>query len=436
MGWIRVPRSFWFRLSERSGDDGSPLSHDLFRDPGEALGGARFFQHIARQSRSDPPSVSSELRLAATPIPTADSLVGFAPFTAAYHPAPTPAVSPVPTADPMAVLDEFGPAAEATPAPEAATASPGPDNVEEETGGRLANVQFGTTEPLRLSGTPANPFDGNGSANYVVAFSDHIDGGSTQDSFVWDANTMTLLTGGIGDWPELGAGDDDTLELSGDFSAGFILPGQPAGIDSVVLLDGSDYNLSTTDDHVALGDTMTINGMPLGAGNQVMFDGSAETDGRFEFFGSAGDDFFFGGAGDDRILGLLGADTLSGGGGSDIFVYTGASESSGADYDTIADFDPATDRIDLPGGVAGFAAAIEGGTLSTATFNDDLAAALANLGAAEAVWFAPDAGDLAGQIFLIVDGNDRPGYQEGEDFVFAIGGAPLTNLTGHTDIFI
>ena len=69
-------------------------------------------------------------------------------------------------------------------------------------------------------------------------------------------------------------------------------------------------------------------------------------------------------------------------------------------------------------------------------FNEDLATALADLGAAQAVWFAPDSGDLAGQIFLIVDGNDLPGYQPGEDFVFAIGGAPLADLTGHTDIFI
>jgi Ca2+-binding RTX toxin-like protein len=202
----------------------------------------------------------------------------------------------------------------------------------------------------------------------------------------------------------------------------------------VVLRPGSDYNLDTTDDHLAPGETMTVNAMPLGTGNHVMFDGSAETDGRFEFFGSDGDDFLFGGSGDDRIVGLGGGDALSGGGGSDIFVYSGATDSSGTDYDTIADFDPATDRIDLPGGVMGFGAAIEGGTLST--FNDDLAAALANLEAAQAVWFAPDAGDLAGQIFLVVDGNGQAGYQEGEDFVFAIGGAPLADLTGHTDIFL
>ena len=119
-------------------------------------------------------------------------------------------------------------------------------------------------------------------------------------------------------------------------------------------------------------------------------------------------DLFIGGAGDDRIFGLGGADILAGGGGADMFVYRVASDSSGADYDTIGDFDPALDRIDLPARrSAGFGAAIEGGTLSAASFDDDLAAALGGLGADQAVWFAPDAGDLAGTIFLVVDGNRR-----------------------------
>jgi|GEM_PF-782074 len=63
----------------------------------------------------------------------------------------------------------------------------------------------------------------------------------------------------------------------------------------------------------------------------------------------------------------------------------------------------ATDRGDLLGGVG--LEAIEGGSLSIATFDDDLAAVLTGLERGQAVWFAPDAGDLAGQIFLIVDGN-------------------------------
>jgi len=127
---------------------------------------------------------------------------------------------------------------------------------------------------------------------------------------------------------------------------------------------------------------------------------------------------------------------LRGGGGSDIFIYTGVADSTGANYDTIADFDPAADRIDLPGAISGFGETVEGGTLSTATFNADLSAALGSLGASQAAWFAPDQGELAGQIFLVVDGNGKAGYQAGEDYVFAVTGAPLADLTGHTDIFI
>ena len=85
--------------------------------------------------------------------------------------------------------------------------------------------------------------------------------------------------------------------------------------------------------------------------------------------------------------------------------------------------------------MTGFGAAITSGTLSQGSFDNDLGAALGGLGASQAVWFAPDAGDLAGQIFLIVDANGIAGYQEGEDYVFAVSGAPLADLSGHTGFF-
>lgn len=416
-----MPRFFWFRPIERSGDDGAPQTFDLFRDPSEAGGSGCFFQHLLRQSRSDPPSAAPDLRA---------TLVS----SAAAVPSADPLALPGDLLDAASISLAFAAAGE-TSLQRDSVATPEPGELIDGEAERIVTVRFGTGEPIGSNGNPMPPFQGHGAADYVVAYSDRLDG-SGQDSFVWDARSKTLLTGGAGDWPALGAGTDDTLELSGDFSAGVALPDQPSGLDMIVMHAGNDYNLVANDNNVDFGATLVINAMPLGTANHVMFDGSAETDGSFDFFGSESDDFFFGGAGGDRIRGLGGADTLSGGGGSDIFIYTQAGESSGPDYDTIADFDPATDRIDLPGGVAGFADAIEGGTLSTATFNDDLAAALADLEAAQAVWFAPDSGDLAGQIFLIVDGNDQPGYQPGEDFVFAIGGAPLADLTGHTDIFI
>jgi hypothetical protein len=59
--------------------------------------------------------------------------------------------------------------------------------------------------------------------------------------------------------------------------------------------------------------------------------------------GSAGRDALTGTAGDDVIAGGDGADTLTGGAGADVFVYRSLREAG----DTITDFTPGTDRIDL-----------------------------------------------------------------------------------------
>jgi len=59
--------------------------------------------------------------------------------------------------------------------------------------------------------------------------------------------------------------------------------------------------------------------------------------------GTAGRDTLVGTAGDDVITGGAGADTLTGNGGRDVFVYTSLRDAS----DTINDFTPADDRIDL-----------------------------------------------------------------------------------------
>jgi len=283
-----------------------------------------------------------------------------------------------------------------------------------------------------LTGTPAFPaLAGHDPASkYIVLFSEDI-----QSALVVDARTKTLLPGGIGDYPDIGVGKGDTLELHGDYSAGFALA-VPGFIDQIMMRAGNDYNLIADDSNLAAGGTLTINAMPLRADNHVIFDGSAETDGRFVFFGSDAGDVFLGGAGDDRILGLGGADILGGGGGRDTFVYTGAAESSGADFDTLADFDPASDRIDLIGTVSSFDGAITAGALSMASFDADLGALMGGLGPSQAVWFAPDSGDLAGQIFLVVDANGIAGYQAGEDYVFAVAGAPLADLSGQTGFFI
>ena len=68
-------------------------------------------------------------------------------------------------------------------------------------------------------------------------------------------------------------------------------------------------------------------------------------------------------------------------------------------------------------------------------FDADLAAAIdaAALGAGHAVVFNPDAGDLVGRWFLIVDANGVAGYQAGLDYVmeFAGGLAPEQHRGRH-----
>lgn len=228
----------------------------------------------------------------------------------------------------------------------------------------------------------------------------------------------------------------DTMALSGDFSSGFILTHMNAAITELLLCDDHDYSLITHDDFVGAGARLTIHGERLAFGGHVMFDGSAETDGSFSFLGSENNDFFFGGAGDDLVRGGGGADTLTGRGGHDTFVYTAASDSTGPGYDTLADFDPKQDRIDLPGTVTGLNLPIESGTLSTASFNADLGAALSHLGVGYAAFYAPDAGDLAGNVFLVVDANGVAGYQAGEDYVFALPATTLADLSAHPNFFI
>jgi hypothetical protein len=317
-------------------------------------------------------------------------------------------------------------------------ASPGPANLEDGGDSRLFTLQVGSVQPLISTG-PRTLIEGveksakeiedlifAGWAETYLRLGSH----PLLPVVEYDATTVASMADGGSQGPAF-----DTLALSGDFSAGFDLLAPPADLGQILLAAGNDYVLSVGDDFQT-GGSVTIDGRSLGEGNHVMFDGSAETDGSFSFQGSGGNDLFFGGAGADRISGLGGGDVLSGGAGADTFVYTGASESTGTTYDLLADFDPAADRIDLPGSVSGFAAAVTGGSLSDATFNVDLTAALGGLGAHQAAWFAPDAGDLAGQIFLVVDGNGVAGYQVGEDYVFGIAGSALPDLIGHTDFFV
>jgi hypothetical protein len=129
-----------------------------------------------------------------------------------------------------------------------------------------------------------------------------------------------------------------------------------------------------------------------------------------------------------------GVDKFIAGGGSDTFVYTSASQSTGPAYDTITGANWALDKFDLNGAaVTKIDPAVTVGSLSTATFNTDLAAAIgvAQLPADSAVLFAPSAGTLAGHTFLVADTKGVAGYHAGTDLVFDVTGAKGTLATGN-----
>ena len=268
-------------------------------------------------------------------------------------------------------------------------------------------------------------------ASYVMVLTPDLGPG-----LVYDAGSHKILEGGARD-PQFGIGDSDTLVLSGNVGPGTVLNQALRGLETI-FFDGGDHDLTTTDDHVAAGDRLWVNGIGLGDGETLVFDGSAERDGSFEFNGSRGSDSFRGGGGADLIWGGEGGDLLFGGGGADRFVYGRAGESTGAGRDSLLDFDFASDRLDLPVAVTGFNAAIKSGALSAATFDANLAAALGAgvFKAGKAVWFTPNSGDQAGKAFLVVDANGQDGYQAGEDFVFAVSGVDGNALPITTDFFV
>jgi Ca2+-binding RTX toxin-like protein len=96
-------------------------------------------------------------------------------------------------------------------------------------------------------------------------------------------------------------------------------------VESLVFEGGYDYKIATDDANVGPGKQLVVSGSGLAAANHVEFDGSAETDGSFEFYGGAGNDIFTGGAGNDYFDANQGGnDRFYGGSGDDAVSFFGA----------------------------------------------------------------------------------------------------------------
>ncbi|HEY0012047.1 MAG TPA: hypothetical protein VGB79_04255 [Allosphingosinicella sp.] len=139
-----------------------------------------------------------------------------------------------------------------------------------------------------------------------------------------------------------GGGNADIVILQGDYSAGVTLAGITnlgnlgsislfsSTLDSYGGADGTpnSYDLTSVDENVAAGQILKINASGLAAGEDVVFDGGAETDGAFQYLGGKGRDQVFGGAKADVFYfgpdGRFAAgDEIDGGAGYDVVYLRG-----------------------------------------------------------------------------------------------------------------
>jgi hypothetical protein len=241
----------------------------------------------------------------------------------------------------------------------------------------------GTTATVMLNITGAESvgdiYKGDGTDNVITSggnndLFDVSQGGN--DSVTGNGGNDYFYFGGAfttADSVNGGAGNDDALALLGNYS---ITMGANSlvGIERLSLISGSaiggphvTYNVTTIDSNVGDGQLLTVLGGGLLSDETMVFNGSAETDGRFYIAGGAaadalaggqqndsilgggGNDQLFGLGGNDYLVGGLGADTLRGGTGNDLFVYQSTADSTSLATDHIIDFESTHDLIDLSG---------------------------------------------------------------------------------------
>jgi Ca2+-binding RTX toxin-like protein len=312
----------------------------------------------------------------------------------------------------------------------------------------------GTSDDTFIGGALSDEFDLERADTGGQGGLDFIAGGGGDDLIHFDANLTRddQIDGGDG---------FDELVLEGDFSGGLTFRGATlTDVELLTLTAGHSYNL-TAANPTARTDGFTVDAQTLGAADALTWNGTAETSSDVIIRSGPGADMIILGAGDDSITGDVGADFLAGGGGDDTisgnegrdtiigglgadhlfgdkaattFVYEGVADSTGADHDILGVLKPLKDHFDLDVAVSNVDARVNAGSLSTASFDVDLETEIdsAALAAGHAVVFKPNAGDLAGHFFLVIDTDGTAGYQGGDDYVmeFAAGSNPNALAAG------
>jgi Ca2+-binding RTX toxin-like protein len=280
---------------------------------------------------------------------------------------------------------------------------------------------------------------------------DNADGGAGLDTFYLGAafTGADVVDGGEG---------NDVLALQGDYSNRTTFTNMTS-IASVSLYSGANgsfgdtannrysYNLATVNANVAAGEVFKINGANLQAGENLTFDGSAESDGSFLVYGGLGTDMLTGGQlGDSFVFaqdGRFGSgDTVDGGAGYDVVYLRGdySFDFNDAGYSTaLVNVESigllsATESLYASGGDGEFDYAI--------TWNDDLLAAGGNftvngsrLTANESLRFDGST-ETDGNLRLFGGGgNDVLRGGVGSDLILGNTGADTLSGGGGNDVF-
>ena len=297
-------------------------------------------------------------------------------------------------------------------------------------------LQPGTSAQFGVGNELANTITGNGGDNLLIGHqgNDVLFGGAGADWIYGQEDNDTLWGGAdidylIGDTGadtlhgEDGAGEQDFLYGGAgddvyyvDARNDFTFEDLGNGSDTVYasIAGGTYYLFANVENLVLQGTTL------YGVGNEL----------ANILTGSASANWLLGGAGDDRINGMGGDDVLFGEGGSDTFVFSG-----GAGIDTIGDFTPGTDKIDLAAyGFASFTALQSamtdqgGGIMNIALGNGSyvilIGVAKAQLSASDFILTVQQAGAAAGNEAKAVGGGAKgPLVMDGD--VAKAGGAIL-----------
>jgi serralysin len=184
----------------------------------------------------------------------------------------------------------------------------------------------GTSGPDVLTGTGGND-------NFMLqqGGADNASGLAGNDGFYFGAALTNADTVD-------GGGDVDSIALQGNYVA--LALGAINNIEVIALLPGNDnrfgaatstfydYSITTADANLSTGQILTLIAGTLRPGEDVTFNGSAETTGNFRIFAGQGIDNLTGGGGNDGFFfgadgNLTGADRINGGGGTDSLALRG-----------------------------------------------------------------------------------------------------------------